>query len=89
MAATKPKPAGFTMPGFAEKLEDRQIADVVNYIRNSWGNRSSLVDADTVAEVRRAARNSPQGDPGKDRADLQLCDSKAAPGKCRGTRGAR
>ena len=83
MAATKPKPAALTMPGFAEKLSNRQIADVVNYIRNAWGNRGSLVDADTVADVRKAARNSPQGDPGRARADLQLCSSNAAPGNCR------
>ena len=89
MAATKPKPAGLTMPGFAEKLSDRQIADVVNYIRNAWGNRGSLVDANTVADVRKAARNSPQGDPGKARADLQLCSSNAAPGNCRDVVGAR
>lgn len=32
-------------------LTDTQIADVLNYIRNSWGNKASLV---TVAEVKAA-----------------------------------
>lgn len=32
-------------------LTDTQIADVLNYIRNSWGNKASLV---TAAEVKAA-----------------------------------
>ena len=27
-----------SMPAYAKKLSDQQIADVTNYIRNSWGN---------------------------------------------------
>ena len=83
MAATPVKPSGLTMPGFAEKLDDQQIADVVNYIRNAWGNRGSLVDARAVADVRKAAAQSPQGNPGKDRADMLICRSKGAPARCR------
>jgi mono/diheme cytochrome c family protein len=83
MAATGAKPSGLSMPGFAEKLNDQQIADVVNYIRNAWGNRGSLVDARAVAAVRKAAAESPQGNPGKDRADMLICRSKGAPASCR------
>ncbi|MBL0883192.1 MAG: cytochrome c [Chitinophagaceae bacterium] len=32
-------------------LTDTQIADVLNYIRNSWGNKASIV---TIAEVKAA-----------------------------------
>ncbi len=42
------------MPAFAHKLEDGQVADVVSYIRNAWGNRASTVDADAVAQSRKA-----------------------------------
>jgi mono/diheme cytochrome c family protein len=83
IASTAAKPSGLTMPGFAEKLNDQEIADVVNYIRNAWGNRGSLVDAGAVADVRKAAAQSPQGNPGKDRAAMLVCRSKGAPASCR------
>jgi mono/diheme cytochrome c family protein len=53
MAAPEAKPTGLAMPGFGWKLDDREIADVVNYARRAWGNRAPLVDADTVAAVRK------------------------------------
>ena len=40
------------MPGFGWKLSDGEIADVVNYVRNAWGNRAPPVNADTVANLR-------------------------------------
>lgn len=42
------------MPAFAHKLDDGEVADVVSYIRNAWGNRASTIDADTVAKSRKA-----------------------------------
>jgi mono/diheme cytochrome c family protein len=53
MAAPSSRPTGLAMPGFGWKLDDREIADVVNYARHAWGNRAPLVDADTVAAVRK------------------------------------
>jgi mono/diheme cytochrome c family protein len=53
MAAPSSKPTGLAMPGFGWKLDDHQIADVVNYIRHAWGNRAPLVTADTVVAVRK------------------------------------
>lgn len=46
------RPTGLEMPSFAWKLNDSEVADVMNFIRNSWGNRAPKVDADTVAKVR-------------------------------------
>jgi mono/diheme cytochrome c family protein len=89
IAATSPKPSGLTMPGFAEKMNDQQIADVVNYIRNAWGNRGSLVDASAVADIRKAAAQSPQGNPGKERAAMLICRSKGTPASCRENAGAQ
>jgi len=40
-----------SMPAYAKQLLDKQIADVANYIRNSWGNAAPLV---TPAEVKQA-----------------------------------
>jgi mono/diheme cytochrome c family protein len=53
MAAPSSLPTGLAMPGFGWKLDDREIADVVNYARHAWGNRAPLVDARTVAAVRK------------------------------------
>jgi glucose/arabinose dehydrogenase/mono/diheme cytochrome c family protein len=33
-------------------LNDQEVADVLNYVRNSWGNQGESVTADTVKEVR-------------------------------------
>ena len=43
-----------SMPGYAAKMTDREIADVTNYIRNSWGNAAPLVTAEDVAKARKA-----------------------------------
>ncbi len=40
------------MPAWKDKLDDRQVAGVVNYIRNAWGNKATQVNADAVAALR-------------------------------------
>jgi mono/diheme cytochrome c family protein len=45
-------PNAGSMPGY-KQLSDEQVADVTNYIRNSWGNAATLVTADQVAKARR------------------------------------
>jgi mono/diheme cytochrome c family protein len=42
-----------SMPDYAKQLSDQQIADVTNYIRNSWGNAASLVTPAQVNKVRK------------------------------------
>ncbi|MGN6277711.1 MAG: c-type cytochrome [Sphingomonas sp.] len=41
-----------SMPSFAWKLNDQQVADVATFVRNSWGNRAAPVSADQVADLR-------------------------------------
>ncbi|WP_423964823.1 cytochrome c [Bradyrhizobium sp.] len=41
-----------SMPGYARQWTDQQIADVTNYIRNSWGNAAPLVTPEQVAKAR-------------------------------------
>ena len=53
MAATTGKPTGFAMPAFDWKLDDKEVADLVNYIRNAWGNHASLTSSDAVSKVRK------------------------------------
>src|SRR5271167_1306235 len=45
-------PAQFTMPHFAWRLSDKEVADVVNFIRTSWGNSALPVSSAEVAETR-------------------------------------
>ncbi len=52
-AATDTRPTPLSMPSFAWKLTDQEIADVATYVRNSWGNRAQPVAAKQVAELRR------------------------------------
>jgi mono/diheme cytochrome c family protein len=42
-----------SMPGYAAKMTDQELADVTNYIRNAWGNAAPPVTADQVARARR------------------------------------
>jgi len=37
------------MPAFADKLDDRELADLLTYIRNSWGNHAPAV---TIRDVK-------------------------------------
>jgi mono/diheme cytochrome c family protein len=45
-------PAQFTMPRFAWRLSDRDVADVVNFVRTSWGNSAPQVSSADVARTR-------------------------------------
>jgi len=42
-----------SMPAYAAKLSDQEIADVATYIRNAWGNAAPAVTAAEVAKARR------------------------------------
>jgi mono/diheme cytochrome c family protein len=42
------------MPGYAERFTDREIAEVLTFIRNSWGNKASPVTTRDVYLVRKA-----------------------------------
>jgi mono/diheme cytochrome c family protein len=41
-----------SMPGLEGVMNDRQISDVMTYIRNAWGNKSSAVRARLVRQTR-------------------------------------
>jgi mono/diheme cytochrome c family protein len=57
--STSVAPTHFTMPPFAARLSDQEIADVVSFITSSWGNSGSQIDPAQVASLR-AALNAPQ-----------------------------
>lgn len=47
-------PDGYRMPPFRSLLSDAQVADVVSFVRSSWGNDAPPVTPQNVAEVRKA-----------------------------------
>ena len=49
---TRAEPTPFTMPAFAWKLDDQQVAAVATFLRNSWGNAAPAVTPDQVARLR-------------------------------------
>jgi mono/diheme cytochrome c family protein len=51
-AATDYAPTGASMPSLGWKLSDPQVAAVLNYVRNSWGNRALAVEAGQVHHLR-------------------------------------
>ncbi len=53
-AGTDKAPTAPAMPAFAWVLNDDQIAAVITYIRNSWGNAASPVNSNTVSKTRDA-----------------------------------
>jgi mono/diheme cytochrome c family protein len=46
------RPSPLTMPSFAWKLSDDEIADVATYLRNSWGNQAAAVSGAEVRAIR-------------------------------------
>jgi len=54
LPGVKGAPSAITMPAFGWRLNDQQVADVVNFIRTSWGNTAKeQVSASDVAKVRK------------------------------------
>jgi mono/diheme cytochrome c family protein len=50
--STPSKPTAPAMPTFDWRLDNAQVAAVLTYIRNSWGNAASSVTAGTIARQR-------------------------------------
>ena len=45
-------PDTYRMPPFREHLNDREVADVLTYLRGAWGNHGGAVSAEDVAKLR-------------------------------------
>jgi alcohol dehydrogenase (quinone), cytochrome c subunit len=46
-------PNAYRMPQFRQQLSDQDIAEVVTFIRNQWGNQAPAVSAQQVATLRK------------------------------------
>ncbi|KFF44904.1 cytochrome c [Pseudomonas sp. P867] len=62
LPATHTAPSTFTMPAFAWRLSDQEVADVVSFIRGSWGNQGAPVNASDVAGLRKSDMRTTSGD---------------------------
>ena len=58
--ATDGAPTGPAMPSFAWQLSDADVAAVVTYIRNAWGNASPAVSASEVTNTRQMLHRAAQ-----------------------------
>ena len=45
------------MTAFHAILKDNEIAAVLTYVRNSWGNKAAPVTTETIQKVREANKN--------------------------------
>lgn len=60
MPWTKAAPTHYGMPAFDDRLTDQDVADVLTFVRSSWGNKAPAVTAAQVAKVRKDAGAQPQ-----------------------------
>jgi mono/diheme cytochrome c family protein len=53
LPSTQAAPSDLGMPGFAWRLSDDETAQLVTFVRQSWGNAASAVSAGDVAKLRK------------------------------------
>jgi mono/diheme cytochrome c family protein len=52
MPSTQTAPSAFAMPDFGWRLSDEEVAEVLSFVRGSWGNQADTVSRDEVGRVR-------------------------------------
>ena len=57
MPLTQTAPSAFAMPDLGWRLSDAEVADVLTFVRGSWGNHAVAVNRDEVGRVRKALAN--------------------------------
>jgi mono/diheme cytochrome c family protein len=57
--STSSMPTAPAMPAFDWRLNDAQVAAVLTYIRNSWGNAAAPVSPDAVSRQRTSLAKAP------------------------------
>jgi mono/diheme cytochrome c family protein len=57
MPSTQTAPSAFAMPDLGWRLSDAEVADVLTFVRGSWGNHAAAVSRDEVGRVRKALAN--------------------------------
>jgi mono/diheme cytochrome c family protein len=53
MPSTRTAPSMIAMPDFGWRLSDKELADVLSFVRGNWGNHATEVSSDEVGRVRK------------------------------------
>ena len=56
-AATPSAPTGPGMPSLGWRLSNDQVANILTYVRNNWGNKAGAVSPETVGRIRSSLHN--------------------------------
>lgn len=67
LPATQTAPSELGMPGFAWRLSDEEVAQLLTFIRSSWGNQAPAVSAEQVTKLRATL---PKASPALSRTDI-------------------
>lgn len=51
--STQTAPSAFAMPGFGWRLSDEEVADVLSFVRGSWGNQATAINSHEVGRIRK------------------------------------
>lgn len=54
MPSTHTAPSALAMPDFGWRLSDEEVAEVLSFVRGSWGNHAAAVSSDEVSHVRKS-----------------------------------
>jgi alcohol dehydrogenase (quinone), cytochrome c subunit len=60
LPGTAAAPSALGMPGFAWRLSNDEVAQLLTFVRSSWGNQASSVSAAQVGRVRGALDSAPK-----------------------------
>jgi hypothetical protein len=52
MPSTAAAPSNLGMPGFGWRLSDQEVAQLVTFIRRSWGNSAPAAESAAAARIR-------------------------------------
>lgn len=56
--STERAPSVLPMPGFAERMDDKEIAELATFLRQGWSNQAGAVTVDQVRKVRESLDRS-------------------------------
>jgi mono/diheme cytochrome c family protein len=56
-AVTPGAPTGPGMPSLGWRLSNDQVANILTYVRNNWGNKAPAISAETVGRIRGALQS--------------------------------
>ena len=62
MPSTQTAPSALAMPDFGWRLSDAEVADVVSFVRGSWGNHGAAVSWEEVGRIRKTLTIKITGD---------------------------